>query len=168
MRLSALLAGALLLTGITASAQSKFAYISFNELVRSMPETQKADTVLVQFQTALQQEYETMQTKYATDASLLTSRDTGKYTPSQLFLKRKSLTELLAKIQGYDQEAGRLLEQKRSDLFLPIQQKAEDAIRQVSKENGYAYVFEKDNLHFYPPGDDILPLVKRKLATAIR
>ena len=86
MRLSAifLLVGALVFSGIAASAQNKFACVSFTELVRSMPETQKA----------------------------------------------------------------------------------EEAIRQVSKENGYAYVFEKDNLHCYPPGDDILPLVKKKLASS--
>jgi len=45
----------------------------------------------------------------------------------------------------------------------PIQKKAEDAIQAVSRDNGYAFVFEKDNLHVYPPSTDILPLVKKKL-----
>ena len=134
-----------------------------NELLSVMPEVKKADTTLAQFQTALQQEFETMKEDYTTQATQLSSRDTGKYTPPQLFLRRKSLAELLAKIQGYDQQAGQLLEQKRTDLFLPIQKKAEDAIRQVSHDNGYAFVFEKDNLHVYPPSEDILPLVKKRL-----
>ena len=48
------------------------------ELERSMPEAQKADTALAQFQNALQQEFETMKADYNTQATLLASRqDTG-------------------------------------------------------------------------------------------
>lgn len=78
-------------------------------------------------------------------------------------VKRQSLAQLLSKLQGYDQEAGALFNQRRSALLLPIQKKAEDAIQQVSKENGYAFIFEKEGLHVYPPSADILPLVKKKL-----
>ena len=168
--LSFLIAGALLATSTHSTAQSKFACISFNELVSSMPETKKADTTLAQYREALEQRFETMKSDYTTQATELTSADTGKFTKPQLDLKRRSLAELLARIQGYDQEAGQLLDQKKSDLFLPIQKKAEAAIAQVSRDNGYSYVFEKDNLHFFPPGDDILPLVRKKLglATTIR
>ena len=159
-----LLFGAILLfSGVPSFAQNKFACISFNELVNSMPETKKADTTLAQYQAALEQQFETMKTDYTTQATELTSSDTGKFTKPQLELKRRSLAELLGKIQGFDQEAGNLLNQKRSDLFAPIQRKAEDAITQVAHDNSYAYVFEKDNLHYYPPGDDILPLVRKKL-----
>jgi outer membrane protein len=159
---------AVLLTGILASgtavtAQSKMGCISLNELLSAMPEVKKADTTLAEYRVALQQQFDAYKTDYTTEFALLSSRDTAKFTRPQLDLKRRSLAELLAKLQGYDQEAGQLLEQKRSDLFLPIQKKAEDAIRQVSKDNGYAFVFEKDNLHVYPPSDDILPLVKKSL-----
>jgi outer membrane protein len=162
-----LLAGLLLCAGIPTYAQNKFACISFNELVNSMPEAKKADTTLAQYREALAQQFETMKTDYSTQATELTGRDTAKFTKPQLDLKRRSLAELLARIQGFDQEAGDLLNSKRSDLLLPIQRKAEDAIAQVSRDNGYSYVFEKDNLHFYPPGDDILPLVKKKLGLPV-
>lgn len=161
--LSLLFAGLLLCTGARSFAQNKFACISFTELVSSMPEAKKADTTLSQYQSALEQQFETMRTDYTSQATALTSGDTNKFTKPQLDLKRRSLAELLGRIQGFDQEASQLLSQKRTDLFTPIQRKAEDAIAQVARDNSYAYVFEKDNLHFYPPGDDILPLVRKKL-----
>ncbi len=149
------------------NAQSKFACISFSELITSMPETKKADTTLAQYQAALEQQFETLKTDYTSQATTLTSSDTGKFTKPQLELKRKSLSELLGRIQSFDQEARQLLDQKRTDLLAPIQRKAEDAIAQVARDNSYAYVFEKDNLHFYPPSDDILPLVRKKLGLPI-
>jgi outer membrane protein len=104
-----------------------------------------------------------MKAEYTQQANILSSPDTAKYTPAQLVIKRQTLSELLARIQGFDADAGQLFNQKRSALLQPIQRRAEAAIQQVSKDNGYAFVFEKDNLHVYPPSTDILPLVKKKL-----
>lgn len=144
-------------------AQGKTACISINEVIEAMPETKKADSTLAQFKAELEQRFEAYQTEYREQATVLSSKDTAKYTPQQIVLKRQSLAELLGKIQGFDQEAGALFSQRRSVLLVPIQKKAEDAIAQVSKENGYAFVFEKESLHVYPPSADILPLVKKKL-----
>jgi len=145
------------------AAPLKMACISFNELLASMPETKSADTALVQYRTALQQEFDSWQTDYKTQLVELYSRDTLKFNSAQLDLKRRNLSELFAKIQGYNQQATQLLDQKRTDLFTPIQKKAVAAIQAVSKEYGFNYVIDKDNLQVYPPSDDILPLVKKRL-----
>ncbi|GGA88804.1 OmpH family outer membrane protein [Puia dinghuensis] len=158
-----LFAGSLLSVASRAVAQDKTGCISINELLSVMPETKKADSALAEYKTALEQQFDAFQSEYSQQAALLASRDTVKLTRSQIDLKRRSLAELLARIQGYDQEASNLFNQKRSALLMPIQKKAEDAIWQVSKENGYAFIFEKENLHVYPPSADILPLVKKKL-----
>jgi outer membrane protein len=158
-----LLFGSLLLAGAPSFAQNKMGCISMNELLTAMPEFKKADTTLAEFRSALEQEFENYKTQYSEQARVLMSRDTLKFTKPQLDIKRKSLADLLAKLQGYDEQAGQLLNQKRSALLLPIQKKAEDAIQQVSKDNGYSFVFEKENLHVYPPSEDLLPLVKKRL-----
>lgn len=165
--LSLLFAVVLLCTGVPTFAQNKFACISLTELVNAMPETKKADTALVQYQAALQQEFDDMKSDYTTQATELSSRDTLKFTSGQLEVKRQDLADLLKKIQGFDQEAGNLLNQKRSDLFAPIQRKAVDAINQVARDNSYTYVFEKESLQVYPPGDDILPKVEKKLGLPV-
>jgi outer membrane protein len=149
--------------GAGLHAQGKMGCVSINEVIVAMPETKKADTTLAEYQEALQQQFDTYKAEYTQQTSLLGSADTAKFTKPQLDLKRKSLAEILAKIQGFEQEAGTMLEQKKTALFQPIQKKAEEAIQQVSRDNGYAYVFEKEGLHVYPPSDDILPLVKKRL-----
>jgi len=156
-------AGNFLAFGARSMAQGKTACISINEVIEAMPESKKADSTLALFKTELEQRYEAYQSEYKEQATLLLSKDTAKFTAQQMNLKRQSLAELLGKIQGFDQEAGALFNQRRSSLLVPIQKKAEDAIAQVSKENGYAFVFEKESLHVYPPSADILPLVKKKL-----
>lgn len=144
-------------------AQAKLACISISEVIGAMPEAKKADTTLAEYRTALQQQFDAYRAEYSQQNSLLSSPDTAKFTRPQLELKRRSLVEILQKIQGFEQDAGTLLEQKKTDLFIPIQKRAEDAIQQVSRDNGYVYVFEKEALHVYPPSDDILPLVKKRL-----
>jgi outer membrane protein len=149
--------------GSGARAQNKIGIISFSELLTAMPEYKKADTTLAEYRSALEQKYQEFQAEFAQKQKELAGPDSLKFTAPQRDLKRKSLGELLAKLQGYDQEAGMMLNQKRNELLAPIQKKAEDAIQQVSKDNGYAYVLEKEGMHVYPPSDDILPLVKKKL-----
>jgi outer membrane protein len=156
-------ASGLLALGSRSMAQGKTGCVSVSEVIDAMPESKKADSMLAQYKAELEQRFEAYKAEYNEQATLLSSRDTVKYTPAQLTFKRQSLSELLGKLQGYDQEAGVLFNQKRSALLLPIQKKAEDAIQQVSKEGGYAFIFEKESLHVFPPSADILPLVKKKL-----
>jgi outer membrane protein len=158
-----LFAGGLLSLTIHSNAQGKTGCVSISEIIEAMPEAKKADSTLAQYKTQLEQQFEAYKAEYAEQATLLSSPDTAKYTRQILTIKRQSLAELLGRIQGFDQEAGALFNQRRSALFVPIQKRAEDAIQQVSKENGYAFVFEKEGLHVFPPSADILPLVKRKL-----
>src|SRR5262245_13496887 len=165
--LSLILIGGLLVAGLHSVAQNstspKLGCISFNELLTAMPEFKKADTLLETYKVTLEQQFEAMRSEYNDQLSKLSGPDTVKFTKPQLALKKQNLSELIAKIQGFDQQAGVLLNQKRSSLLEPIQKKAEDAIQAVSRDNGYAFVFEKDNLHVYPPSTDILLLVKKKL-----
>jgi outer membrane protein len=157
------LAGLLLLAGMHLHAQNKIGYISFNELLVAMPEFKKADTTLAEYRSALAQRFEEFKEEYSVKLKEITGPDTSKLTKVQMELKKKTLSELLVKLQGYDEEAGNMLTQKRNELLLPIQKKAEDAIQQVAKDNGYAYVMEKEGLHVFPASDDVLPLVKKKL-----
>jgi outer membrane protein len=144
-------------------AQTKIGYISLNELIASMPEAKKADSSLQEFQSALSQNFEDMKKEFNEQDSLLNSKDTAKYTKAQLEIKRKNIGEQYLKLQGYTQQAQQQLQQKQQELVAPIQKKAVDTIQTVAKESGYTYVFAKDALLAYPPADDLLPLVKKKL-----
>ncbi len=132
-------------------------------MITGMPEYKKADSSMVEYQSALNQNFDDMKREFSEKDSLLSSKDTAKYTRAQIEIKRKQLGELYMKLQGYQQQAGQLYQQKQQDLMAPIQKKAADIVQTVAKENGYTYVFLKDALLVSPPADDLLPLVKKKL-----
>jgi outer membrane protein len=159
-----LVATTLTLAGNKLQAQTKFGYISLSEMITGMPEYKKADSSMQDYQSALNQNFEDMKREFNEKDSLLSSKDTAKYTRAQLEIKRKQLGELYLKLQGYQQQAGQLYQQKQQDLMAPIQKKASDIVQTIAKENGYTYVFLKDALLVSPPADDLLPLVKKKLA----
>src|SRR5450432_3974038 len=159
-----LVATTLMLTGNRLQAQtSKFGFISLSELITSMPEYKKADSSMQEYQAALNQNFEDMKREFNEKDSLLSSKDTAKYTKAQIEIKRKQLGELYLKLQQYQQQASQLYQQKQQDLMTPIQRKAADIVQNVAKENGYSYVFLKDALLVSPPADDLLPVVKKKL-----
>jgi outer membrane protein len=153
----------LVLVGNSTKAQAKLGTISLAELIPIMPEYKKADTAMNEFNNALQQQYQDMVGEYQEQTAMLGSKDTAKYTSAQLELKRKTASDLLVKLQGWQQTAQQMQQQKNQELLAPIQKKALDAINTVAKENGYAYIISKDQLLVSPPADDILPLVKKKL-----
>jgi outer membrane protein len=154
----------LVMAGNSTQAQTgKLGYISLQELIPSMPEYRKADTALNDYQNALGQNFEDMRREYYEQDSLLNSKDTVKYTKAQLEIKKKNLSDMLIKLQGWQQQAQQLYQQKQQDLIAPIQKKAVETVQAVAKENGYTYVFTKEALLVSPPAEDILPLVKKKL-----
>ena len=160
----AVMAAALIfVTATQTKAQNKIGYISINEIIAAMPEAKKADSSLAEFRSALAQNFEDQKREFNEADSLLSSKDTAKYTKAQLEIKRKNLGEMYLKLQGYEQQAGQQFQQKQQELVAPIQKKAIDAVQTVAKENGYTYVFTKDALLAYPPAEDIAPLVRKKL-----
>jgi len=156
-------ATACMFAGSPLQAQTKMGYISLNELITDMPEYKKADTSMVDFQNALNQNFDDMKKEFNEKDSLLSSKDTVKYTRAQIEIKRKQLGELYLRLQGYQQNASQQYQQKQQELMGPIQKKAQETVQQVAKENGFAYVFLKDALLVSPPAEDLLPLVKKKL-----
>jgi outer membrane protein len=154
----------LVMAGNSTQAQTgKLGYISLQELIPTMPEYKKADTALNDYQNALGQNFEDMRKEYFEQDSLLNSKDTVKYTKAQLEIKKKNLSDMLIKLQGWQQQAQQLYQQKQQELIAPIQKKAVETVQIVAKENGYTYVFTKEALLVSPPAEDLLPLVKKKL-----
>ncbi|MHA4808188.1 OmpH/Skp family outer membrane protein [Flavitalea flava] len=153
----------LILAGNSTQAQTKIGFVSLEELIRSMPELKKVDTALNDYQTALGQNYEDMKREYLEQDSMLTSKDTVKYTKAQLELKRKNVGEIYIKLQQWQQQAQQMYQQKQQELITPLQKKALETIQAVAKENGFTYVLSKEALLVSPPAEDLLPLVKKKL-----
>ena len=85
-----LVASTLILAGNKLQAQNKFGYISLSELITAMPEYKKADSSMQEYQGALNQNFEDMKREFSEKDSLLSSKDTTKYTRAQIEIKRKT------------------------------------------------------------------------------
>jgi len=164
-------AGLLLFTANIANAQQKMAHLNSALIIEAMPEVKTAKTALEALQKTKTAEIEKMITEYQTklqaaEAKQKTLSEANRETVG------KELQEAGAQLQDLEKRIGdakgkaqQEIEQKNAELFNPIQIKADAAIKAVSKEKGYAYVFDTANqaLVYWDGGEDITALVKTKL-----
>jgi len=157
-----IVAGVMALGFFTASAQTKIGYISTDELIGNMPEAAKADEKLKEFQAALAQQGQDMMKELSTKDSMFV-KDSAKLSASIKEIKKSELFALYQKVQSWQQQGQELYQGEAQRLLTPLKDKALEAIRQVAKENNYAYILDINAVIVAPPGDDVLPLVKKKL-----
>lgn len=151
-----------LLTAASVNAQNKIGYISSQELVSIMPETKKADSSLRDYQTALVQNATDKQKAFFESVEKF-NKDSATMTDAVKAVKRADLAKLGQELNGEEERIQQQLGQRRDELIAPINKKAYEAIQAVAKEGAYTYVFEKEALLVAPPGEDLLPLVAKKL-----
>ncbi|MBS1615377.1 MAG: OmpH family outer membrane protein [Bacteroidetes bacterium] len=142
----------------------KLGYINSQELLSVMPEMAKADTDLKAFAKQYQDQLEAMGKEFEKKGS---DYQAGEKTMSDAvkMVKQKELQDLESRIRDYQQSAQDKIAKKKEELYKPILDKADKAIREVAKEKGYSYIFDASSgmLLFANDGDNVLPLVKAKL-----
>jgi outer membrane protein len=145
-------------------AQNKFAHVNSQQLLDAMPEVAaanaKLDTLNQEYTNELKslaQEYQGKQDAYD---SLPTSTSAAIRS-----LKQNELDQMSDRIRQFQTQAQQDLQNKNDELFTPIEKKVKDAIKAVALENHYNYVFDSSNaaILYADDGDDITPLVKKKL-----
>ncbi|MGE5519600.1 MAG: OmpH family outer membrane protein [Candidatus Dadabacteria bacterium] len=158
-----LIAAIALITGTTAMAQ-KTGYISVDQAVSIMPEVARIDTALQKFQRdSLNQEFASLVQEYNYKDSLLTKTDTTKMPVAVKKQYRQDLESIAYQVQNWQGISQNVMQNKQQTLLEPVYRRLMATIQTVAKENGYTYVYNKEALLVAPPGDDLLPLVARKL-----
>ena len=157
-----IVAGVLAIGFFTASAQTKIGYINTDELIGIMPEAEKADAELKEYQASLAQQGQDMM-KELNDKDSLFVRDSAKLSPSMKEIKKNELISLYQRVQNWNQQAQEMYQQEAQKKMTPLRTKAMEAIRAVAKESGYSYILDINSVIVGPPGDDVLGLVKKKL-----
>ena len=168
-------AAGLLLTVNVANAQQKIAHLNSEEIFAVMTEAKTAQTTLETLGKQRQGEIEKMTTEYqgkyqSAVAKQKTISEANRETVTkELDVLSGELQDMEKRIQDSKVKAQQELATKQSELFLPINQKFETAVKAVAKEKGLAYVFDvaaqqgANNLLFSEGGDDITGAVKTKL-----
>ncbi len=153
----------LVTTAVFTQAQGKIAYINSQELLSLLPEAKEANTKL----TAYAKDFEAQYQIYATEYQKLVDVIQNDKTLSEVAREAKIQDALMLeqRLQQYEQEINDKIEAKKAELFQPILTATTEVIKTVAKENGYTYVIDNalSVLIMAPEGDDILPLVKKKL-----
>ncbi|HEY9364931.1 MAG TPA: OmpH family outer membrane protein [Chitinophagaceae bacterium] len=164
LKLLVLAFGLLIVAGSSAYAQNKTGYISVDNMVALMPETAKLDTLIKEYQTdSLQPRFNYTLTQFQRKDSIVNGKDSLK-TPAAVRVKmREEMQQDLYELQNWQAIVQQATEAKQNQLLAPIYQKVYAAIQTVAKDNGYAYVYNKEALLVAPPADDLLPLVAKKL-----
>jgi outer membrane protein len=142
----------------------KSGYISVDQIVSIMPETGKIDSLLRKYQSdSLNPRYVYLVDEYKRKDSIANGKDSSK-TPLSVRTKiREELEGIAYELQNWQQISQQYLQAKQQGLLEPIYVKVDNAIKAVAKENGYAYVFNREALLVMPPADDLLQLVAKKL-----
>ena len=149
----------------SADAQAqKAGYFSVEQMVSIMPEVGKIDTLLQKYQAdSINAEFAAIVADYNFKDSLLTKTDTSKIPPATRRQYRRDLEAIAYQVQNWQQISQQAMQSKQQELLRPVYGRIMDALRAVSKESGYTHVYNTEALLVAPPGDDMLPLVAKKL-----
>ena len=148
-----------------AQAQSpKFGHINSADLIQLMPETKQSDSTLRKFGESLDGQLKTMTAEYQ---SKLQKYQSGRDSMPDAILavKEKELEDLGMRIQDFQQTAQESIQKKKEELYGPILKKADQAIKDIAKEKGYAYIFDTSGgtVLYAQESDDVMNLVKTKM-----
>jgi outer membrane protein len=156
----------LFLCGGSAMAQKnlKFGHINSNDLMQIMPGRDSAQTVLQAEVTELENTLKTMQAELERLYNDYQANQSG-WTELIRNTKQREIQDMGARVQEFQENAQKSLQQREQELLQPIIDRAKKAINDVAAEGGYSYIIDSSSpsILFAQDSDDIMPQVKKKL-----
>ena len=143
----------------------KLAHINTQELLQAMPERDSAQVKMEKETKKLQDEMETMKVELNKKYQDFLAKEKT-YSDLIKQTKQAEMQDMQQRIQEFQTTAEQELQKLRSEIFKPVLDKANKAISDVSKENGFTYVFDISAgavIYHADNSTDMLPLVKAKL-----
>lgn len=154
---------------VTTGYSQKFGYCNSTALLTGIPEVKQADSELQGFQTQLQKRgQEMVQALQARADELKRKVEQGTISPKDQETQSAKLAEEEATISKYEQEVYQKLATKRQELYQPILDRVNEAMKAVAVDNGFTFVFDTNaNVLLYADESlDVTKLVKAKLGIA--
>jgi outer membrane protein len=152
---------------VSVRAQELYGHLNFGNLIAQMPEAVAANDSLEIMQATMVATGETMAQQFQRDASaFIKAVQTGDMPPVKQQERQAALEKRQAEIQNYEQVIINTIGKKRNEMLKPIVARAQTAIDEVAKENGYVMVFDTSifgAIMYAKDTEDIMPLVKAKL-----
>lgn len=164
---------ALILTSSSVSAQ-KFAYVDSQYILDNIPDYQaaqnKIDQLSIQWQKEIEEKFSDIDKLYKNFQAevVLLPEDMKKKKEDEIIKKEKEVKDLQKQKFGKEGD----LFKKKQELIKPIQDKVYNAIKEISTQNNYSFVFDSNsNLTMlyvdpkYDISDDVLTKMGYKPGT---
>lgn len=152
---------------LTVSVQAqKFGYINSQELIGQLAEVKEANAKIETLKKQLQKKGQDMITALQTKYTDLQKKQTdGLLSPKEVETQAALLKQEEVKLGEFEQTSQQKIYEKSEELLSPIQNRINNAIKEVATDNGYTYIFDTSmGLVLYAdPGTDVTTLVKTKL-----
>ena len=152
--------------GGTAMAQKniKLGHINSNDLMQIMPGRDSAQTTLQAEVQELEATLKSMQSEMEKRYNDYMENQSG-WTELIRQTKQREIQDMGARIQEFQENAQKQLQQREADLLKPIIDRAKKAIEDVAREGGYTYILDSGtaSILYSQDSDDIMPQVKKKL-----
>ena len=156
---------AAILTFGTASAQQKIGHLNSGEILQAMPEYKTMSEAVDKKKQEYAKIMETMYAEYEKKSKAV-QEGGDKMTQAVLDMNIQDVKDLERRIQEFEQKAQADLQKYAEDQMKPLQDKYMKGVKEVSKEQGYAYIFDiaSGSVVYYPEGaNDITQAVKTKI-----
>ena len=147
-----------------ASAQTKVGHIDVSALMTTMPAMKAAEAQLNKLREGYDTEYKKLVTEYQTKAAQYqkeaeTAGDVLNQTRSQ------EMQDMGTRIQKYQDDASKSLQDKSVELQKPLMEKAQAAIQKVARAKGIQYVLDSTvgSGVLLADGIDLLADIKKEL-----
>ena len=147
-----------------AQKNAKIGHINSNDLMQIMPGRDSAQTVLQGEVTELEETLKSMQAEAEKRYNDYVANQAG-WTELIRQTKQREIQDMASRIEEFQQNAQKQLQEREAELLKPIIDRAKKAIADVAKEGGYTYILDAGTaaILYDEGGDDIMPLVKKKL-----
>ena len=151
---------------LTANAQTRFGYFSFDNVLKSMPDYVMAqrsiDDLRQKYDAEMKRAEDEFNSKY--EEFLDVQKD---LVPAILRKRQAELQEMLQKNINFKNESQRLQKQAEADAFAPVKNKLYNALTKVGQAQGYAFILNTDGdaCPYVNPemGEDATELIKEAL-----
>lgn len=149
---------------LSASAQVKIGYVNFTELVQLMPEADAARETMSASAKEADDMYQSMVDEFNSKYQEYTQKQAS-WTAAIKESKERELNEISGRIQEFQQSIQQELQQQQNELFAPIYEKAQEAVKNLSKSKGVTVLFDLSSAIYFDPDTtlDLTPEARKAL-----
>lgn len=145
----------------------RYGHLNLGQLVSVMPQTKDAEAQLKAYRDSLTDEGLKLETKFREDyTTFVTEARSGTMTPLQQQEKQTALQGQQEQLAAYEQQVQQMLAARRDQLLGPVLERAQEAIEEVAKAEGFIMIFDTsvfNSVLFADDSEDVMPLVKARL-----